>query len=332
MAHLIELDEYRFDVHTGEVFKSGDNGSTSERIPPQPAQLLNLLIEHYPAVVSRETIQQAIWPGVKTDFDGNLHFCIRQIRAAFGDSASNPKYIETIPRRGYRLIVPPVVDSTTDDNGVEKSKRDEDEATTVDSNSTCADRRSAKSAKPGDKSPTAGQIIVETQGPDAGAKSTDWIVPGLAITALIATILLVIAFNWPSNDQSNQTLTNVRPVRVAIMPFHSNNPAFGNIGSGSLGTRLLESFANEFGDRIDAIGPTTTESYAADQLSKLVADIKPRFIINGRFVDSSSEVFMLVEIIRASDGAHVWVKRFTPESDENEICKLTRQAMLEWIE
>ena len=54
--------------------------------------------------MAREEIRQCLWPETHVDFDASLHFCIRQIREALGDSAADPRYIQTVPRRGYRLI------------------------------------------------------------------------------------------------------------------------------------------------------------------------------------------------------------------------------------
>ena len=56
------------------------------------------------AVVSREEIRERLWPDTHVDFDASLHFCIRQVRAALGDSAAEPRYVENVPRRGYRLV------------------------------------------------------------------------------------------------------------------------------------------------------------------------------------------------------------------------------------
>ena len=81
-----------------------DGPGSVQRLPPQPARLLALLLERQGALVSREEIRTEIWPGVAVDFDASLHFCIRQVRAALGDTADRPRYIENLPRRGYRIV------------------------------------------------------------------------------------------------------------------------------------------------------------------------------------------------------------------------------------
>ncbi len=96
---------FEFDPVSGELRNLEDDGPGSvQRLPPQPARLLALLVERQGALVSREEIRTKIWPGVTVDFDASLHFCIRQVRAALGDTADRPRYIENLPRRGYRIV------------------------------------------------------------------------------------------------------------------------------------------------------------------------------------------------------------------------------------
>ncbi|HVO11731.1 MAG TPA: winged helix-turn-helix domain-containing protein [Vicinamibacteria bacterium] len=79
------------------------------RIQPQPFRVLALLAGRPGEVVTREEIQAEVWPaGTFVDFEQSLNFCIRQIRSALGDSALSPRYIETLPRRGYRWVGGPV--------------------------------------------------------------------------------------------------------------------------------------------------------------------------------------------------------------------------------
>lgn len=102
---------FEFDPVSGELRNLEDDGRGSvQRLPPQPARLLALLVERQGALVSREEIRTEIWPGVAVDFDASLHFCISQVRAALGDTADRPRYIENLPRRGYRIVAgPPTV-------------------------------------------------------------------------------------------------------------------------------------------------------------------------------------------------------------------------------
>src|SRR5206468_8190738 len=80
-------------------------GAENVRLEPQPARVLAVLLEHAGDVVTRAELQQQVWGGETfVDFEHGLNYCIAQIRTALGDSASSPRFIETLPRRGYRFV------------------------------------------------------------------------------------------------------------------------------------------------------------------------------------------------------------------------------------
>jgi DNA-binding winged helix-turn-helix (wHTH) protein/TolB-like protein len=92
---------FEFDATSGEL-RSGD---TRVRLEPQPARVLALLVDRAGAVVTRNELHEHVWQAdTFVDFDRGLNYCVAQIRAALGDSASSPRFIETLPRRGYRFI------------------------------------------------------------------------------------------------------------------------------------------------------------------------------------------------------------------------------------
>lgn len=82
-------------------------GGTKVKIQEQPFRLLLLLLERPGEVVTREELRQRLWPeGTYVDFDGSLNVILKRLRAAIDDDPENPRFIETIPRRGYRFIAP----------------------------------------------------------------------------------------------------------------------------------------------------------------------------------------------------------------------------------
>ena len=86
------------------------------RLQGQPFQVLALLLERAGDVVTREELQQRLWPSdTFVDFDHSLNTAINKVREALGDSASSPRYVETLARRGYRFIAPVQSDATRSD-------------------------------------------------------------------------------------------------------------------------------------------------------------------------------------------------------------------------
>lgn len=94
---------FELDLSVGELRKSG----VKLRLQGQPFQVLALLLERAGQVVTREELQQTLWSSdTFVDFDHSLNTAINKVREALGDSASNPRYVETLARRGYRFIAP----------------------------------------------------------------------------------------------------------------------------------------------------------------------------------------------------------------------------------
>jgi DNA-binding winged helix-turn-helix (wHTH) protein/TolB-like protein len=87
-------------------------------LQPQPARVLELLARRSGEVVSREEIRETVWGESFVDFDAGLNFCIKQIRRALGDSATAPRYVETLPRRGYRFLLPVQARRETNGQGI----------------------------------------------------------------------------------------------------------------------------------------------------------------------------------------------------------------------
>ena len=99
---------FELDLSAGELRKSG----VKLRLQGQPFQVLALLLERAGEVVTREELQQKLWPSdTFVDFDHSLNTAINKVREALGDSASSPRYVETLARRGYRFIAPVQADA-----------------------------------------------------------------------------------------------------------------------------------------------------------------------------------------------------------------------------
>jgi DNA-binding winged helix-turn-helix (wHTH) protein/tetratricopeptide (TPR) repeat protein len=100
---IFTFGPFELDAQSGELRKQG----LRIRLAEQPRSVLRLLLQRPGEVVSREEIQQRLWPeGTFVDFDAGLSSAVRKLRAALGDTAEHPRFIETIPRHGYRFIAP----------------------------------------------------------------------------------------------------------------------------------------------------------------------------------------------------------------------------------
>src|SRR5882672_9117750 len=97
---LLRFENFEVDLRSGELRKAG----VKLKFGGQPFQVLSILLERPGELVTREQLQKRLWPDTFVDVDHNLNTAINKIREALGDSAESPRYVETIPRRGYRFI------------------------------------------------------------------------------------------------------------------------------------------------------------------------------------------------------------------------------------
>src|SRR3990172_11226014 len=94
---------FEVDLRAGELHKDGRKVKLQE----QPFQVLAMLLEHAGEVVTREDVKKKLWAeDTFVDFEHGLNIAINKIREALGDSAENPRFVETLPKRGYRFIAP----------------------------------------------------------------------------------------------------------------------------------------------------------------------------------------------------------------------------------
>jgi DNA-binding winged helix-turn-helix (wHTH) protein len=107
------FDQFQVDLTSGELQK---NGGGSVRIQQQPLQVLRLLLEADGRVVTREQLRLALWPEETfVDFEHGVNTAVKKLRQALEDSVDSPKFVETVPKVGYRFRVP--VDWVIDASG-----------------------------------------------------------------------------------------------------------------------------------------------------------------------------------------------------------------------
>ena len=101
LSNRARFGPFEVDLHTHELWKFG----TRLKLVGQPFEILSVLLSRPLELVTREELRERLWPGdTFVDFNHGLNAAVNKLRDALSDSAENPRYIETLPRRGYRFI------------------------------------------------------------------------------------------------------------------------------------------------------------------------------------------------------------------------------------
>src|SRR6478736_5054641 len=101
---VVRFSVFEVDLRSGELRRSG----VRIKLQDQPFRLLRILLDHAGDVVTRDELQRQIWPSdTFVDFDRGLNNAVKRLREALGDTAESPRFLETIPRRGYRMMSTP---------------------------------------------------------------------------------------------------------------------------------------------------------------------------------------------------------------------------------
>src|SRR5262252_2380375 len=174
---------FEADLRSGELYKRGRR----IKLHQQPLQVLALLIERPGDVVTRDELRRKLWPAdTFVNFDIGLNSAVRKLRGALNDSAESPRYVETLPRRGYRFIAPVVTPSVS----------------VVESETQLSETQSEGTAEPAFERSASLVAFWERR---------TWLTGALAALALA----LVIPLAWPGGGNRRQSsLADATPVRI----------------------------------------------------------------------------------------------------------------------
>jgi DNA-binding winged helix-turn-helix (wHTH) protein/TolB-like protein len=247
------------------------------RLEPQPAKALALLLARAGEVVSREELRAAIWPpDTHVDFDRGLAYCLNQLRAALGDRAENPRFVETLPRRGVRFIAPVAVTPPAPAPAGPPRAGNLSLASVARSGHRAESRR-------------VRLLVAAVAAVVAIAAAVWWFVPGSTDDVLVA----VSVFDNETGDARYD-----RPVSL--------------IGD-SVVERLVGSPA-----RLAVVGnmPSVRVPRNERDLSRIHLETGAAFVVLGQLQRRGDRLSLFLQLIRFSDGAHVWVDRIERPADD----------------
>ncbi len=278
----IRFGAFELDMRAGELQKAG----VRIKLQEQPLQILRVLLENPGEVVTREEIQQRLWPSdTFVDFEHGLYNAIKRVREALGDSAENPQFIETVPKRGYRFI------------------------------------GSVIAANP--NSDAAKKVILNEITPES--RQLPWPAV-IAVIAAFGTLMALVGLaGFKMRDRSPGTTPVTRIQSLAVLPLTnlSGDPAQEYFSDGM--TDALITDLAQIGS-VKVISRTSAMQYKQpkEALPEIARKLKVDAIVEGTVQHSGGRVRITAQLIQASTDRHLWAKSF--ERDTQDVFALEREV------
>jgi len=299
---ILRFGTFEADMRAGELRKQG----LKVRLQDQPFQILVMLLEQPGELVTRQEIHQKLWPAdTFVDFDHGLNNAINRLREALGDSAGTPRFIETLPKKGYRFIG----QVTGDEPPAE------------------AEDQLAEGTPLANLVPIPGNIEEESKAR-----------PRFLVTILVgcfALALALIAFlSWRRIRAGPPPGSGY--VMLAVLPFQnlSGDPSQDYFSDG-----LTEEMIAQLGalspDQLGVIARTTTMTYkhSSKSVHQIGSELGVGYVLESSVRRDGDQVRISVQLIRVHDQVHLWTHSYDRHiSHSIELQEEVAQAVAEQIE
>ncbi len=248
------------------------------RLPGQPFCILSMLLEKPGEVVTREEMRQRLWSSdTFVDFEHSLNSAIKKLRAALGDTPENSRYIETVPRMGYRFIAPVEEISAAD--------------TTVDAAEVNV--------------PTSVKEVKETPRPT-------WLASvGIAVCLLAALGAYVL---WSNSKPRPQPLS--RRLMLAVLPFENlTGDAGQDYFSDGLTEEMIAQLGHLDPEHLGVIARTSIMHYKhrQEQLQQIGRDLAVQYVLEGSVRRDSGKVRITAQLVQMKEQMPVWSRQYDRE-------------------
>jgi TolB-like protein/DNA-binding winged helix-turn-helix (wHTH) protein len=294
---IVRFGMFEVDLRAGELRKGG----MRVRLQAQPFQVLAVLLGHAGQLVTREELCRRVWPqDTFVDFDHALNTAVKKIRVALNDEADAPRYIETVPRRGYRFIAPV---SASQSGGISGADLDNAADPKISSPDDSAFRKEFSENL---------EIIpaeIRTVPTDLGKLR----LPSVLLALLGIGIVAGFAFHLARTRVKSQTSTLPARAMVAVLPFEnmSNDPSQDYFSDG-----MTEETITQLGrlnpDRLGVIARTSAMRYKHNNkgVDEIGRDLHVDYVLEGSVRREGRRVRITAQLIRVSDQSHRWAKNF----------------------
>jgi TolB-like protein/DNA-binding winged helix-turn-helix (wHTH) protein len=278
---------FELDPVCGELYKHG----MRIKLQAQPFQVLAMLVERPGQVVTREELRNSLWShDTYVDFDHSLNISINKLREALGDSRTTPRFIETLPRRGYRFLAPV---TTSEPAGVA---------------APAPPAPSVAAAPPAQTQVT--DNTVEAGGP--APRKRLWI--GLGVVALLA-LLAVGLWRW----REIRLGSGGGRVMLAVLPFEDiTTDQHQDYFVAGLHDELIAQLARLHPSRLGVIARTSMIQYASNRkpVDQIGRELGVNYVLDGTVRRLGDRFRITTELIQVSDQTHLWTETYEPSMSD----------------
>jgi TolB-like protein/DNA-binding winged helix-turn-helix (wHTH) protein/Tfp pilus assembly protein PilF len=283
---VVRFGTYEVSLQSGEVRKAG----LRIRVQQQPMKLLQILLEHPRKVVTREELRSRVWPNESFgDFDQALNIAIGKLRSALGDSAENPRFIETLPKRGYRFIA-------------DVSVLDADRPKMPESVAGEFPGSQEEKTEPGHTLQGTGLAVAPQR--------RLWLT-GRVIVALAFVLSLSILSVWLFRSRGPAP-AGIRS--LAVLPLENlSGDASQNYFADGMTDELITDLAQISALRV--ISRTSVMAYkgARKPLPQIARELNVDAVVEGTVLRSGDQVRITAQLIEASTDKHLWSQSYEGE-------------------
>lgn len=296
---VVQFGTFRADFRTGELRKQG----VQIKLQGKPLQLLAVLVQHPGELVTRDELRRTLW-GDQTfvDFERSLNIAITKLRAALGDSADNPRFVETLPRRGYRFIAPLTV-------GTEQQ-------TTPASSGTGEMQAQSPQAKP-EAPPAMSEARPGGQRPVRRPNRRRALVIGALSVAAAATA--AFAGIWVAEQRGTGGPPRVES--LAVLPLENLS---GDADQEFLADAVTDALITELGkiDAVRVVSRTSIIRYKGVRkaLPDIGRELRVDAVVEGSVVRSGNRIRITAQLVHAASDRHLWAQAF--ERDMHDVLAL----------
>ena len=279
---VVRFGTYEVSLQSGEVRKAG----LKVRVQQQPMKLLEILLERPGEIVTREELRSRVWADESFgDFDQAVNIAIAKLRSALGDSAENPRFIETLPKRGYRFIASvSVVDADSRPKRPEPAPGD------------------LPTTEPEHKLPGAG-FAVE---PKRRLWSTRRIIVALS---LVLSLLILSVWLYRSRGRAP---TGIRS--LAVLPLDNlSADASQNYFADGMTDELITDLAQISALRVISRTSVMVYKGARKPLPQIARELNVDAVVEGTVLRSGDQVRITAQLIEASTDKHLWSQSYEGE-------------------